>query len=551
MSYEKTIRALSGHFEGMAMSYEKTIRALSLHFEGTTKSYEKTIRALSLHFEGTAKSYEKTIRELSMHFEDNMAAMGCLGECSPVCFERFIYEAHIDMAFTLRHCRGYMPRKMHEAVWVEATYRDPPPRWRDDPKSGSHPKKYRMDWEIWCRRYCWGGTSRVHEASHADLLGVRKRSFRLAQFLVPFFDSITKQVIPDDLLTVHSEIVRAGETGSDADVSEDMHSNESANGVQEGSNDMSSEYDPFLAPTYESEDNADDIEVNEQGGIASGRPQVKPEICNGNSSSPVDNIITLVHAECDMQDMREVLLSISLVGLLKASCHQSPVKPFRQKSVSCLILFLAWFLARKIGHILTRSFFKIFEPLKDAVGTLLTVREGNALSFNVVPLLGLLTMTEESRFIMRKGFAQAVSIVIGSTALTTTAAPLSQPNVLVKKRSETIEQAAPISVDEVACSTGCHPQSPPPIVTNMENTGDCGMDVGLVKKKPYMDKQRKIQAIKAGLPNKTCLRRRPEHSSLDVTPGAMLPLVSTQCDLWDHVNPVPDLGGRSDTRLQG
>ncbi|KAF9621853.1 hypothetical protein IFM89_028441, partial [Coptis chinensis] len=32
-----------------------------------------------------------------------------------------------------------------------------------------------------------------------------------------------------------------------------------------------------------------------------------------------------------------------------------------------------------------------------------------------------------------------------------------------------------------------------------------------------MDKQRDIQAIKAGLPKKTCLRRRPGHVSLDVT----------------------------------
>lgn len=49
------------------------------------------------------------------------------------------------------------------------------------------------------------------------------------------------------------------------------------------------------------------------------------------------------------------------------------------------------------------------------------------MSFDVVPLLGLLHVTEESRFIMRKGFAQAVSIVVGSTAITTAAAPLSQP----------------------------------------------------------------------------------------------------------------------------
>ncbi|KAF9598209.1 hypothetical protein IFM89_025861 [Coptis chinensis] len=94
-------------------------------------------------------------------------------------------------------------------------------------------------------------------------------------------------------------------------------------------------------------------------------------------------------------------------------------------------------------------------------------------------------------------------------------------DVMVKKRSETIEQAAPISVDEAAGSTGCHPQSLPPVVTTVESTGDCGMDVGLVKKKSDMDKQREIQAIKAGLPNKTCLRRRPGHSLLDVTPGSL------------------------------
>ncbi|KAF9620776.1 hypothetical protein IFM89_014611 [Coptis chinensis] len=329
MSYEKTIRALSGHFEGRAMSYEKTIRALSLHFEGMTKSYEKTIRALSLHFEGTAKSYEKTIRELSIILRVDMLC----------------------------------PRRTYATQ--------------------------------------------------------RKRSFRLAQLLAPFFKSITEQVIPEDLLAVHSEIVRVGESGSDVDVSEDMHCDESASGVQEGANDMSSESDPFLAPTYESEDNADDIEINEQGelinvvnklvivpspvnvrlldenmpltttlpasrgenvegGIASGHPQVEPEIRNGNSSSPVDNIITSVHAECDMQDMRE--------------------------------------------------------------------------------------------------------------------------DVLVKKRSETSEQAALISIDEAAGST-----------------------VGPVKKKPDMDKQREIQAIKAGLPNKTCLRRRLGHSSLDVTPELLQP----------------------------
>ncbi|KAF9625381.1 hypothetical protein IFM89_022173, partial [Coptis chinensis] len=118
---------------------------------------------------------------------------------------------------------------------------------------------------------------------------------------------------------------------------------------------------------------------NVEGSIASGRPQVETEIRNGNSSSPVDNIITLVHAECDMQDMHEV---------------------------------------------------------------------------------------------------------------------------------------------------------------------------GLVKKKPDMDKQREIQAIKAGLPNKTCLCRRPGHSSLDVTPGATLPLVSTtMLDLWDPAEPPRCQRKQDDTGL--
>ncbi|KAF9612523.1 hypothetical protein IFM89_000445, partial [Coptis chinensis] len=271
----------------------------------------------------------------------------------------------------------------------------------------------------------------------------RKRSFRLAQLIVPFFESITEQVIPEDLLAVHSEIVRAGEAGSDADVSEDMHCDESVSGVQEGSNDMSSESDPFLAPTYETEDIADDIEVNEQGERINvvNEPVNVPSPVNvrlldenmpltttlsasrgGNSSSPVDNIITSVHAECD---------------------------------------------------------------------------------------------------------------------------------VPAKKRSETIEQAAPISVDEAAGSTGCHPQSPPLVVTTVESTGDCGMDVGPVKKKPNMDKQREIQAIKAGLPNKTCLRRRPGHSSLDVTPGATLPLISTTMVIFGiRSEPVPEKAGGSDAGLQ-
>ncbi|KAF9588552.1 hypothetical protein IFM89_013046 [Coptis chinensis] len=476
MSYEKTIRALSGHFEGRAMSYEKTIRALSLDFEGTAKSYEKTIIALSVHFEGTAKSYEKMIRELSMHFEGRYVV-----STPYLCNTAWVYSEYLEYK-------------------------------KNSPKL--------------------------------------KRSFRLAQLLVPFFESITEQVISEDLLAVHLEI--------------------------EGSNDMSSESDPFLAPTYESEDSIDDVEVNEQGewinvviepvnvpspvnvplldenmpltttttpllvvnvegGIASGRPQVEPEI-------------------------RNVLLSISLVGLFRSILSSEPVRLRSDKEYALPYSFFTWFLAREIGHVLTCSFFKIFEPLKDVVGILLTgllskslslswkrnqrklscfsfsvclfllratlemvVRKGHALSFDVVPLLGLLTVMEESRFIMRKGFAQDVSIAIGSTALTTAAAPLSQPNDLVKKRSETIEQAALISFDEAASSTGCHPQSPPPVVTIVESTGDCGIDVGPVKKKPDMDKQREIQAIKAGLPNKTCLHRGPGHSSLDVTPELLQP----------------------------
>ncbi|KAF9614079.1 hypothetical protein IFM89_015078 [Coptis chinensis] len=343
MSYEKTIRALSGHFEGRAMSYEKTIGALSLHFEGTAKSYEKTIRALSLHFEGTAKSHEKTIRELSMHFE------------------AWVYSEHLEYK-------------------------------KNSPKLGS-------------------------------------TLSRFAQLLVPFFESIIEQVIPEDLLTAHSEIVRAGEAGSDVDVSEDMHCDESASGVQEGSNDMSSESDPFLAPTYESEDSADDIEVNEQGEQINvvNKPVSVPSPVNvrllgenmsltttlpasrggikviiiidayglefatigyaGNSLSPVDNIITSVHAQCDMQDMREGLLSKSLSLSWKRT----------QRELSCFSFSVCLFLLRAALE--------------------MVVRKGNVLYFDVVPLLGLLTMTEESRFIMRKGFAQAVSIAIGSIAL--------------------------------------------------------------------------------------------------------------------------------------
>ncbi|KAF9619106.1 hypothetical protein IFM89_005120 [Coptis chinensis] len=193
---------------------------------------------------------------------------------------------------------------------------------------------------------------------------------------------------------LHSEIVRAGEAGSDADVSEDMHCDESASGVQEGSNDISSESDPFLAPTYESEDSADDIEVNEQG-----------------------ERINVVNEPVNVRLLDE---NMPLTTTLLASCGENV--------------------------------------------------EGGIAS----------------------GRPQVEPEICN--------------DVLVKKRSEMIEQAAPISIDEAAGSTGCHPQSPPLVVTTVESTGGCGMDVGPMKKKPDMDKQREIQAIKAGLPNKTCLR---------------------------------------------
>ncbi|KAF9617892.1 hypothetical protein IFM89_039111 [Coptis chinensis] len=543
MSYEKTIRALSSHFEGRAMSYEKMIRVMSLHFEGMAKSYEKTIRALSLHFEGTAKSYEKTIRKLSMHFEG----------------------------------------------------------------------RYVVSTPYLCN------TGLILHWDYPNICS-RKRSFRLAQLLVPFFDSITEKVILEDLLAVHSKIVRAGEAGSDADVSEDMHCDESASGVQEGSNDMSSEFDPFLAPTYESEDIADDIEVNEQGerinvvnepvnvpspvnvwlldenmsltttlpasrgenvegGIASGRPQVEPEIRNGFGNKALPSLRLNQWSpkfSGDKQFQNHALVWVRFPWQ-SLSIEKPPPIPARQgtSSLPDPIPTSVGFTANpKKAKLL--FFFRLSFSSSSALE--MVVREGNALSFDVVPLLGLLTVTEESRFIMRKGFAQVVSIAIGSTALTTAVAPLSQPiaekrwlnlrsesiglrlictealptsvdtkdalekgegNVLVKKRSKTIEQAAPISIDEAAGSTGCHLQSPPPVMTTVESTGDCGMDVGPVKKKPDMDKHREIQAIKAGLPNKTCLRRKPGHSSLDVTPGATLPLVSDTVAMLGSHEPIP------------
>ncbi|KAF9596477.1 hypothetical protein IFM89_012182 [Coptis chinensis] len=416
MSYEKTIRALLGHFEGRAMSYEKTIRALSLHFEGTAKSYEKTIRALSLHFEGTAKSYEKTIRELSMHFEGRYVVS------TP-------YLCNTDLKYIQRSPNS------HEVMTV---------------------------------------------------LIARKRSFRLAQLLVPFFESITEQVIPEDFLVVHSEIVRAGEAGSDADVSEDMHCDESASGVQEGSNDMNSESDPFLAPIYESEDSTNDIEVNEQG--------ERINVVNEPVSvpSPVN------------------------VRLLDENMPLTTTLPASRGGIKVIIIIDAYGLEfATIGY--------------------------------AVPLLGLLTVMEESRFIMRKRFAQAVSIVIGSTALTTAAAPLSQPKIVESSaqssdhgiyrssfdmRSETIEQAAPISVDEAAGSTGCHPQSPPPVMTTVESIGDCGMDELL---QPDYNVTVEYQKYQRKYPQKK--KTSKETNALPTRLGAMLPLVSdTVAVLWDPVN---------------
>ncbi|KAF9611506.1 hypothetical protein IFM89_032552 [Coptis chinensis] len=460
---------------------------------------------------------------------------------------------------------------------------------------------------------------------------------------------------------------------SDADVSEDMHCDESASGVQESSNDISSEPDPFLVPTYESEDSADDIEVNEQGErinvvnepvnvpspvnvrlldenmpltttlpasrggcIASGRPQVEPEIRNGtigyagNSSSPVDNIITSVHAEYDMQDMREGLLSKSLSLSWKRT----------QRKLSCFSLSVCLFLLRAALE--------------------MVVREGNSLSFNVVPLLGLLTVAEESRFIMRKGFAQAVSIAIGSLcSLPFFVAPLSQPTAekrwsimylksiglrfdmltlasldakasLVdtsgkvnyktqnswvvlrgrvpgpklitqgvldavsrdigtplrllhviqgcrhssllghshvcllqhrgtpyfyghgrrtgerrrkcsgEKRFETIEQAAPISVDEATGSIGCHPQSPPPVVTTVEITRDCGMDELL---QPDYNVTMEYQKYQRKYPQKK--KTSKETNALPTKLGATLPLVSTRCLILGIREPIPDLRKQS------
>ncbi|KAF9600871.1 hypothetical protein IFM89_013467 [Coptis chinensis] len=167
---------------------------------------------------------------------------------------------------------------------------------------------------------------------------------------------------------------------------------------------------------------------NVEGGIASGHPQVEPEICNGNSSSPVDNIITLMHAECDMQDMRE-------------GCRHS----------------------------------SLLDP-----GRVCLLRNTEALPTSV-----------------------------------------DMEDVLVKKRSETIDQAAPISVDEAVGSTGCHPQSPPPDVTTVESTRDCGMDELL---QPDYNVTMEYRKYQRKYPQKK--KTSKETNALPTQLGAMLPFVS-------------------------
>ncbi|KAF9616109.1 hypothetical protein IFM89_028575 [Coptis chinensis] len=117
----------------------------------------------------------------------------------------------------------------------------------------------------------------------------RKHSFRLAQFLVPFFESITEQVIPEDLLTMHSEI--------------------------EGSNDMSSESDPFLAPTYESEDITDDIEVNAQG---------EPiNVVSGPVNAPSEADLNESHTVSDAVNVRLLDENMPLTTTLPSSCGEN------------------------------------------------------------------------------------------------------------------------------------------------------------------------------------------------------------------------------------
>ncbi|KAF9605588.1 hypothetical protein IFM89_017931 [Coptis chinensis] len=216
--------------------------------------------------------------------------------------------------------------------------------------------------------------------------------------------SITEQVIPKDLLAVHSEIVRDGEVGSDADVSEDMHYDESASGVQEGSNDMSSESDPFLAPTYGSEESVDDLEVNEQG-------------------EPINIVFGLVNVPSPV-NVQLLVENMPLTITLPASCGENVE-----------------------GGIASGS--PQVEP---------KIRNGNSSSPNQT-----LTAEVDSPCVVKDLGMYVVSGLGG--------------DVPVKKRSKTIEQAAPISIDEAAGSIGCHPQTSPPVVTIVESAGDCGMDV--------------------------------------------------------------------------
>ncbi|KAF9596290.1 hypothetical protein IFM89_008816 [Coptis chinensis] len=224
--------------------------------------------------------------------------------------------------------------------------------------------------------------------------GYEETLFPPCSIACAFLREYPEQVIPKDLLTMHSEIVRAGEAGSDVDVSEDMHCDESVSGVQESSNDMSSESDPFLAPTYESEDSANDVEVNQQG-----------------------EQINVVFKPVNVRLLDE---NMSLTTTLPAS---------RGENV-------------------------------ERAEALLVVVPKSSRKY----IMGVVTLDS---------WALAVFAFCSTEALPTS---VDMEDVLVKKRSETIEQVAPISIDEAAGSTGCHPQTPPPIVTTVESTRDCGMD---------------------------------------------------------------------------
>ncbi|KAF9616116.1 hypothetical protein IFM89_028582 [Coptis chinensis] len=63
-------------------------------------------------------------------------------------------------------------------------------------------------------------------------------------------------------------------------VTMDKHCDATATVVRESSNDLSSESDPILAPTYVSEDSADDIEVNEQGQPINETAMLDRVVCN-------------------------------------------------------------------------------------------------------------------------------------------------------------------------------------------------------------------------------------------------------------------------------